>query len=203
VTGFPKTSGGAPRPRPGLMTPCILMRGRIVILSEGIRTPRWQKSEGVAPLFCIAASSLRRHARWARPYFQHFLARLPDEAGLIGAVSLSKPRRIEHLVVAAITLPLKSGFEKRVSLTRDRGFQSFPRGRDFFDCQDEHRWVRHPRASVSWSSGCGSRSRRQDREALWADRRLTLDRRCFFRQSDHDRMAPAVRLQGFCGSVAR
>jgi hypothetical protein len=51
------------------------------------------------------------------------------EAGLNGAVSLFKSRRIKHLVVAAITelvvhcaLPLMSGFEKRVSLTGDRGF---------------------------------------------------------------------------------
>jgi hypothetical protein len=75
---------------------------------------------------------LRRHARWGRPYFQQFFGALPREAGLIGAVSLFKFRRIKHLVVAAITelvvhraLPLMSGFEKRVSLTGDRGFESF------------------------------------------------------------------------------
>jgi len=53
------------------------------------------------------------------------------EAGLNGAVSLFKSRRIEHLVVAAITelvvhraLALMNGLEKRVSLTGDRGFES-------------------------------------------------------------------------------
>jgi hypothetical protein len=51
-----------------------------------------------------------------------------------GTVSLFKPRRIKHLVVAAITelavhraLLLMSGFEKRVSLTGDRGFESISR----------------------------------------------------------------------------
>jgi hypothetical protein len=38
-----------------------------------------------------------------RPYFQQFFCAMSDEAGLIGAVSLFKPRRIKHLLVAAIT----------------------------------------------------------------------------------------------------
>jgi hypothetical protein len=53
------------------------------------------------------------------------------EAGLVGAVSLFKFRRIKHLIVAAITelvvrraLPFMSGFEKKVSLTGDRWFES-------------------------------------------------------------------------------
>ena len=59
---------------------------------------------------------------------------MPYEAGLIGAISLFKPHRIKHLVVAAITelvayvpheQPLNSGFERRVSLAGDRGFESF------------------------------------------------------------------------------
>jgi hypothetical protein len=65
---------------------------------------------------------------------------MPDEARLIGAVSLLKPRRIKHLVVAVITLPLKSGFEKRVSLTRDRGFGFFSLRRDFIDGRDGDMW---------------------------------------------------------------
>jgi hypothetical protein len=50
-----------------------------------------------------------------------FFAATPDEAGLVGAVSLFKPRRIKHLVAAAITElvvptclaapPLKNGFD--------------------------------------------------------------------------------------------
>ena len=73
----------------------------------------------------------RRHARWGRPYFQQFFGAMPPKPASFGAVSLFKFRRIEHLVVAAITelvvhraLPLMSGFEKRVSLTGDRGFES-------------------------------------------------------------------------------
>ena len=55
------------------------------------------------------------------------------EAGLIGAVSLFKFRRIKHLVVAAITelvvrraLPLMSAFEKRDSLTGTEGSNPSP-----------------------------------------------------------------------------
>jgi hypothetical protein len=41
------------------------------------------ESEGVAPLFCTAPSSLDRHARWGRPYFQQFFgAMLPKPASL-------------------------------------------------------------------------------------------------------------------------
>src|SRR6267142_5643054 len=54
------------------------------------------------------------------------------EAGLIGAVSLFKFRRIKHLVVAAITefvvpraAPLDERIRKDGSLTGDRGFESF------------------------------------------------------------------------------
>jgi len=63
-----------------------------------------------------------------------FFDTMPCEASLIGAISLFKPRRIKHLIVAAITelvayvpheQPLNSGFERRVSLAGDRGFESF------------------------------------------------------------------------------
>jgi hypothetical protein len=54
--------------------------------------------------FSVQRSALsRRHARWRRPYFQQVFGGIPDEAGLVGAVSLFKPGRIKHLVVAAIT----------------------------------------------------------------------------------------------------
>jgi len=59
---------------------------------------------------------------------------MPDEAGLIGAVSLFKPRRIKHLVVARDdgarcahmphALPLKSEFETKISLTKNQRFGS-------------------------------------------------------------------------------
>src|SRR5712671_8127682 len=41
------------------------------------------ESEGVAPLFCTAPSSLYRHARWGRSYFQQFFGAMhPKPASL-------------------------------------------------------------------------------------------------------------------------
>src|ERR1700680_886047 len=77
------------------------------------------------------------------------------EAGLIGAVSLFKFRRIKHLVVAAIrelvvlrSLPLMNGFEKRVSLTGDRGFESFSLQRGVY-CEPDFGGASQSRVSTS------------------------------------------------------
>jgi hypothetical protein len=89
------------------------------------------QSEGVAPLFCTAASSFA-HARWGRPNFQQFFGAIPDEGLKIGSplVGASAPTPVAGSRWHASnrhTMPGDRGFES-ISLQRRVSCEPFPRG---------------------------------------------------------------------------